>query len=94
MLVVETVVRIRCERANGKAIARDLRLSRKVVRKAISAPEGALGYHCWVHVASDWVFPGRARHTADGELSAVSAVSAADDADPRSAASRGVRGLV
>jgi transposase len=48
MLVVETVVRIRRERAGGKAIreiARDLRLSRKVVRKAISAPEGAFGYH-------------------------------------------------
>ena len=37
MLVVETVVRIRREHAGGKAIreiARDLRLSRKVVRKA------------------------------------------------------------
>lgn len=41
MLVVETVVRIRREHASGKAIkaiARDLRLSRKVVRKAIRAP--------------------------------------------------------
>ena len=48
MLVVETVVRIRREHAGGKpirAIARDLRLSRKVVRKAIDAPEGAFGYH-------------------------------------------------
>ena len=48
MLVVETVVRIRREHAGGKpikAIARDLRLSRKVVRKAILAPEGAFGYH-------------------------------------------------
>jgi len=47
MLVVETVVRIRREHANGKAIkaiARDLRLSRKVVRKAIRAPEGAFDY--------------------------------------------------
>jgi transposase len=47
MLVVETVVRIRREHAAGKpikAIARDLRLSRKVVRKAIRAPEGAFGY--------------------------------------------------
>ena len=37
MLVVETVVRIRREHAAGKpikAISRDLRLSRKVVRKA------------------------------------------------------------
>ncbi len=37
MLVVETVVRVRREYAGGKpikAIARDLRLSRKVVRKA------------------------------------------------------------
>ncbi len=48
MLVVETVVRIRREHAGGKAIkaikaiARDLRLSRKVVRKAIRAPGGAL----------------------------------------------------
>jgi len=48
MLVVETVIRIRRERAGGKAIraiARDLRLSRKVVRKAIGAPEGAFTYH-------------------------------------------------
>ena len=48
MLVVETVVRIRRERAGGKAIreiARDLRLSRKVVRKAINAPEGAFDYN-------------------------------------------------
>ena len=40
MLVVETVVRIRREHAAGKAIkaiARELRLSRKVVRKAIWA---------------------------------------------------------
>ncbi|KPF50464.1 transposase [Novosphingobium sp. AAP1] len=42
MLVVETVVRIRREHAGGKGIreiARDLRLSRKVVRKAINAPD-------------------------------------------------------
>ncbi len=48
MLVVETVVRIRREYAGGKPIkeiARDLRLSRKVVRKAIRAPEGAFDYH-------------------------------------------------
>jgi len=48
MLVVETVVRIRREHVGGKGIreiARDLRLSRKVVRKAINAPEGAFGYH-------------------------------------------------
>jgi transposase len=48
MLVVETVVRVRREHAAGKpikAIARDLRLSRKVVRKAIRAPEGAFDYH-------------------------------------------------
>ncbi|NIJ67273.1 transposase [Sphingomonas leidyi] len=48
MLVVETVVRVRREYAAGKpikAIARDLRLSRKVVRKAIRAPEGAFDYH-------------------------------------------------
>ena len=41
-------VRIRREHASGKAIkeiARDLRLSRKVVRKAIRAPEGAFDYH-------------------------------------------------
>jgi transposase len=47
MLIVETVVRIRREYAGGKAIkaiARDLRLSRKVVRKAIRAPEGAFNY--------------------------------------------------
>jgi hypothetical protein len=50
MLVVETVVRIRREHASGKAIkaikaiARDLRLSRKVVRKAIRVPEGAFDY--------------------------------------------------
>ena len=47
MLVVETVVRIRREHASGKpikAIARDLRLSRKVVRKAVRAEEGAFSY--------------------------------------------------
>jgi transposase len=47
MLVVETVVRIRREHAAGKpikAIARDLKLSRKVVRKAVRAPEGAFAY--------------------------------------------------
>lgn len=47
MLMLETVVRIRREYAGGKAIkaiARDLRLSRKVVRKAVRAPEGAFNY--------------------------------------------------
>ncbi len=47
MLVVETVVRIRGESAAGKsikAICRDLRLCRKVVRKAILAEEGAFSY--------------------------------------------------
>ena len=47
MLVVETVVRIRREYAAGKPIkeiARELRLSRKVVRKAVRAPEGAFTY--------------------------------------------------
>ncbi len=47
MLVVETVVRIRREHAAGKAIkaiARDLKLSRKVVRKAVRSPEGAFSY--------------------------------------------------
>ena len=47
MLVVETVVRIRREHASGKAIkaiARDLKLSRKVVRKAVRSPEGAFSY--------------------------------------------------
>jgi hypothetical protein len=48
MFVVETVVRIRREHAGGKpikAIARDLKLSRKSVRKAIRAREGAFDYH-------------------------------------------------
>ena len=47
MFVVETVVRIRREHAGGKpikAIARDLKLSRKSVRKAIRSPEGAFDY--------------------------------------------------
>jgi len=47
MLVVETVVRIRREHAAGKAIkaiSRDLKLSRKVVRKAIRSEEGAFIY--------------------------------------------------
>ncbi len=47
MLILETVVRVRCEHADGKsikAIARDLRLSRKVVRKAIRAPEAGFVY--------------------------------------------------
>ena len=44
MLVVETVLRMRREHAAGKpieAIARDLKLSRKVVRKGTRSPEGA-----------------------------------------------------
>ena len=48
MLVVETVVPIRREHANGKpikAIARDLKLSRKSARKAIRAREGAFDYN-------------------------------------------------
>ena len=47
MLILETVVRVRREHAEGKsikAIARDLRLSRKVVRKAIRAPEAEFTY--------------------------------------------------
>lgn len=47
MLVLETVVRIRREYAGGKAIkaiARDLHVSRKVIRKAIRAREGAFDY--------------------------------------------------
>jgi hypothetical protein len=47
MLVLETVVRIRREHADGKsikAIARDLRLSRKVVRTAIRTPAECFAY--------------------------------------------------
>src|SRR5690606_36041917 len=47
MLVLETVLRIRREFASGKAIkaiGRDLRLSRKVVRKAIREPEAEFAY--------------------------------------------------
>jgi hypothetical protein len=47
MLVVETGVRIRRECAAGKpikAICRELRLSRRVVRKAIRGEEGAFSY--------------------------------------------------
>ena len=47
MLILETVVRVRREHAEGKsikAISRDLRLSRKVVRKAIRAPEAEFTY--------------------------------------------------
>src|SRR3546814_8870432 len=47
MLFLETVVRIRREYAGGKAIkaiARDVQVSRKVIRKAIRAPEGAFDY--------------------------------------------------
>ena len=45
--MVEPVVRIRREYAAGKPIkeiARDLRLSRKVVRKAVRSPEAAFTY--------------------------------------------------
>ena len=52
MLVVETVVQIRREHASAKAIkaiAWDLRLSRKVVRKPTRAPVGAFGYYRTVH---------------------------------------------
>ncbi len=47
MLILETVLRIRREYAGGKAIkaiARDLHVSRKVIRKAVRAPEGAFDY--------------------------------------------------
>ena len=47
MLVLERVLRIRREYAGGKAIkaiARDLHVSRKVIRKAVRAPEGAFDY--------------------------------------------------
>jgi hypothetical protein len=47
MLCVETVVRIRREYAGGKAIkaiCRDLKLSRKVVRKSIRSEEVAPAY--------------------------------------------------
>ena len=48
MLIVETIARIRrAHFVQGKpikAICRDLRLSRKVVRKAIRAEEGAFSY--------------------------------------------------
>lgn len=47
MLVLETVLKIRREFAAGKAmkaIARDLHLSRKVVRKAIRGPEADFAY--------------------------------------------------
>jgi transposase len=47
MLVVETVCRVRREHRNGKAIkeiARDLHVSRKVVRKAIRSPDGVFLY--------------------------------------------------
>jgi hypothetical protein len=53
MLVVETVRRIRREHADGKpikAIARDMRLSRKVVRKAILAPFD--GFHETAHAVT------------------------------------------
>jgi transposase len=48
MLCVETVVRIRREYAGGKAIkaiCRDLKVSRRVVRKAIRGETGAFEYH-------------------------------------------------
>lgn len=54
MLVADALVRTWRERAGSRAIstiramAGNLRLSRKVVRKAIDAPEGAFGYHCSV----------------------------------------------
>lgn len=70
MLVVETIVRIRREHASGKAIkaiARDLRLSRKVVRKAIRAPEGAFDYRRTVQPLPRQAVSGAARHAAGGE---------------------------
>lgn len=47
MLVVETITRIRREHRDGKpikAIARDLRLSRNTVRKAVRAPDADASY--------------------------------------------------
>jgi hypothetical protein len=52
MLVVEMVVQIRWEHVRVmaiKAIARGLRLPRKLVRKAIRAPEGAFDYRRMVN---------------------------------------------
>ena len=46
-MVVETITRIRREHRDGKpikAIARDLRLSRNTVRKAIRAPNADASY--------------------------------------------------
>ena len=47
MVVVETVVKIRREYAAGKpikVIVRELRLSRKLVRKAVRSPEAVFTY--------------------------------------------------
>lgn len=71
MLVLETVVRIRREYAGGKAIkaiARDLHVSRKVIRKAIRAPEGAFDYQRkGSATAQDRPFSGSPEHTAGRE---------------------------
>ena len=74
MLIVETVVRIRREHADGKsikAIARDLRLSRKVVRKAIRAPEAGFAYQVGAAASPDRPIPGAAGCAAGGERGAV-----------------------
>jgi DNA-binding NarL/FixJ family response regulator len=55
MLVLETVVRIRREHADGKSIkgiARDLRLSRKVVMKAIRTRSDCFAYKRTVPAAA------------------------------------------
>ena len=83
MLVVETIVRIRREHASGKGIktiARDLRLSRKVVRKAIRAPEGVFDYHRTVHLEARGCGD---RGQADaGEVGPYAAVRIAGDLRP------------
>ena len=94
MLVVETVVRIRREHAAGKAIkaiARDLKLSRKVVRKAVRAPEGAFSYKRRVQPAPKiGPFQERAVGVAGREREASAARASADDAGTRPAAAGGL----
>jgi hypothetical protein len=81
MLILETVVRIRREHAEGKsikAIARDLRLSRKVVRKAIRAPEAEFTYR---PAATDRSVSGAAGYAAVRERGSTPARAPADYPD-------------
>ena len=84
MLILETVVRFRRKSADCesiKAIARDLRLSREVVRKAIRASEAGIAYQRTVQPQEPPTPPppalGEARGVGRGSLLSTTGTTAA-----------------